>query len=232
MEKNINSTKNKRISKKEQAYEYLHANILNGTFGPGYRLVIDNIKKTLDLSSIPVREAIQQLEAENLIQVIPYSGAVVKMVDQKDYIEVQGMLAILDGAAAAMAVGHLTPEDFQKLEQLQKAMAAALDELQLEEFGELNAKFHKTIYNRCGNGYLIDTLSSVWQRMVQIRKSIYTFVPCRGKESIDEHAALIKMLKDCESAEKIEAFCRQHKLEMLDAVKKAIQNKKKKSNLL
>ncbi|SDF29872.1 GntR family transcriptional regulator [Sporomusa acidovorans] len=232
MEKNINNTKNKRISKKEQAYEYIRTNILNGTFGPGYRIVIDNIKKELALSSIPVREAIQQLEAENLIQVIPYSGAVVKMVDEKDYEENQTLLAILDGAATAMASEHLTQADFQRLEQLNSDMAVALDELQLEEFGELNAEFHKMIYHRCGNSYLINTLANVWQRMMQIRKSIYTLVPYRGKESIHEHAALIEMFKAHEPLEKIEKFSRKHKMEMLEAVKKVIQNKKKKNKIL
>ena len=231
MEENINETKNKRISKKEQAYEYIRTNILNGTFGSGYRIVIDNVTKELNLSSISVREAIQQLEAENLIEVVPYSGAVVKMVDAKDYEETQILLAILDGAATAMASEHLTQEDFQRLEQLNSAMVLALDELQLEEFGELNTEFHKMIYHRCGNGYLIDTLANVWQRMVQIRKSIYTLVPYRGKESIDEHATLIEMFKAHEPAEKIEKFSRKHKMEMLEAVRKVMQNKKRKNKI-
>ena len=228
MEEDIINTEKKRISKKGQAYEYIRTNILNGTFGPGYRIVIDNIKKELDLSSIPVREAIRQLEAENLIQVIPYSGAVVKMVNEKDYVETQTLLAVLDGAATSMASKHLTQEDFQKLEQLNSDMCVAIDELRLEEFGELNAEFHKTIYRRCDNTYLMDTLTNVWQRMVQIRKSIYTFVPYRGKESIHEHATLVEMLKAHESSEKIEKFSREHKMKMLEEVKKVIQNKKKK----
>ncbi|MEN6411847.1 MAG: GntR family transcriptional regulator [Veillonellales bacterium] len=229
MDKNINNTTKKRISKKEQAYGYIRTNILNGTFGPGYRIVIDNIKKELDLSSIPVREAIQQLEAENLIQVIPYSGAVVKMIEEKDYEENQTVLAILDGAATSMASDHLNQEDLQRLEQLNADMRVAIEELRLEEFGELNAEFHKMIYHRCGNTLLIDALANVWQRMVQIRKSIYTFVPYRGKESIEEHATLIAMIKAHESSEKIEAFSRKHKMEMLEAVKKAMQNKMRKN---
>ncbi|MGE1062171.1 GntR family transcriptional regulator [Megasphaera paucivorans] len=216
---------NARISKKKIAYEYIRVNIFDGTFGPGYRLVIDQIKKKLHLSSIPVREAIQQLEAENLVQIIPYSGAVVKLVDKSEYTEIQTMLAILDGAATAMASKNLKDEDIEQLEVINNLMVTAINELSLEEFGKLNMKFHKTIYGYCGNSHLKTILDQLWENLLRVRNSIYTFVPCRGTESIAEHKQIIKMLKKHEDPRKIELFCRKHKLEMLKAVQNVIENK-------
>ena len=98
-----NQLQQKQISKKTIAYDYIRKNILDGTFTPGYRLVIDKIKKELKISSIPVREAIQQLQAENLIDIVPYSGAVVKMIDEKGYEELQAISALLE----VMLIGRL-----------------------------------------------------------------------------------------------------------------------------
>lgn len=225
MESKVKGTKSKRISKKEIAYQYIRGNILNGNFSPGYRVVIDQIKRTLNLSSIPVREAIQQLEAEGLVQIIPYSGAVVRLVQEKDYIETQFLIAVLDGVATSLAVDYLSLEDLKRLEMLNEEMQVSIHDLDLERFGKLNAEFHQYIYSKCRNQYLIDILSDVWQRMIHIRQSIYTFVPSRARESITEHATLIDMLRHHDSTQAIEKFARQHKLEMLEAVKEALKNR-------
>ena len=132
MESKVKGTKSKRISKKEIAYQYIRGNILNGNFSPGYRVVIDQIKRTLNLSSIPVREAIQQLEAEGLVQIIPYSGAVVRLVQEKDYIETQFLIAVLDGVATSLAVDYLSLEDLKRLEMLNEEMQVSIHDLDLE----------------------------------------------------------------------------------------------------
>ena len=230
--KNIATKTKKRISKKDIAYEYIRTNIFNGNFGPGYRLIIDQIKKELNLSSIPVREAIQQLEAENIVQIIPYSGAVVKVIDKNEHAELQTLLAILDGAATAMAVEHLTEQDLKQLEEINKLMETALSEFRLEDVGHLNKAFHKSIYKKCGNTHLEEALTVAWDNMIRIRKSIYTFVPTRGMESISEHRKLLEMIRKHEKSDKIEKFCRQHKMKMIDAIKASIENKKQAKKLL
>ncbi|GAB6891676.1 hypothetical protein JCM14450A_26820 [Geobacillus stearothermophilus] len=67
----------KAKNKTQLAYEYILSRIENGVYGPGYRVVIGQIARELGLSSIPVREAIRQLEAEGLVEFKPYTGAVV-----------------------------------------------------------------------------------------------------------------------------------------------------------
>ncbi|EPR26850.1 GntR family transcriptional regulator, partial [Geobacillus sp. WSUCF1] len=49
----------KAKNKTQLAYEYILSRIENGVYGPGYRVVIDQIARELGLSSIPVREAIR-----------------------------------------------------------------------------------------------------------------------------------------------------------------------------
>ncbi|HMM22642.1 MAG TPA: GntR family transcriptional regulator [Selenomonadales bacterium] len=207
------------MMKTQQAYEFIRSRILDSTYRPGDRIVIDRVAAELNLSIIPVREAIRQLEADGFVQTIPYSGAVVQLMDDTDYEETQWVLALLDGGATSLAALAMTPQDIEELEALNKAMQQALDDLEFAQFGELNRKFHDTIYQRCGNTYLIDRLRLTWQRLAQVRKAVFSFVPRRAKESIAEHEELIQLFKAAAPPEKIEEFARQHKLKMLYAVK-------------
>lgn len=204
--------------KTQQAYDFILSRILQRTYRPGDRIVIDHVAADLNLSIIPVREAIRQLEADGFIQVIPYSGAIVQLMNDTDYEETQWVLSILDGGAAFLATGHLTPADIETLQNLNDAMKEALANFEFEEFGELNKQFHETIYQRCDNAYLIGRLRLTWQRLAQMRKAVFSFVPRRAKESIAEHEEMIRLLQASAPPEKIEEFARQHKLRMLHAV--------------
>ena len=55
-------------SKSEQAYAAVKARIVDGTYSPGYRLVLAKIAEDLGVSVVPVREAIRRLEAEGLVK--------------------------------------------------------------------------------------------------------------------------------------------------------------------
>ncbi|EIE0341399.1 GntR family transcriptional regulator, partial [Salmonella enterica] len=92
----------KPISKKEIVYNLLRSRILNGIYHPGHKVTIDDISRELSFSNSPIREAINQLVAEGLLRIIPYSGAVVQLVNEEEYIEIMYVLGILDGAATSL----------------------------------------------------------------------------------------------------------------------------------
>ena len=63
------------LDEQERVYRHVRERILSGTYGPGYRVVITHIARELDVSALPVREAIRRLEAEGLIVFRPNEGA-------------------------------------------------------------------------------------------------------------------------------------------------------------
>src|ERR1700676_4201914 len=73
-------------SKKELVSETLRQAILNGELLPGTRLVIDDLAKQLGVSPIPVREALQQLDADGYIVLEPYLGAKVAPIEAESVI--------------------------------------------------------------------------------------------------------------------------------------------------
>ncbi|KMY64400.1 GntR family transcriptional regulator [Geobacillus sp. FSL K6-0789] len=210
----------KAKNKTQLAYEYILSRIENGVYGPGYRVVIGQIARELGLSSIPVREAIRQLEAEGLVELKPYTGAVVSNINEKEYIETLSVLAVLEGYATALGSPHLTKEAIDRLEQVNERMERALEELELERFSELNYEFHSLIYAHCGNAYLEEQIKQIWQRMKRIRAYGFTFVPQRAKASIEEHREIIRLLREQAPPHEIEQYVRQHKINTAEAFKR------------
>lgn len=210
----------KAKNKTQLAYEYILSRIENGVYGPGCRVVIDQIARELGLSIIPVREAIRQLEAEGLVEFKPYTGAVVSNINEKEYIETLSVLAVLEGYATALGSAHLTKEAINELERLNERMERALEELELERFSELNYEFHSLIYAHCGNAYLEEQIKQIWQRMKRIRAYGFTFVPQRAKASIEEHREIIRLLREQAPPHEIEQYVRQHKINTAEAFKR------------
>ncbi|EBE7299407.1 GntR family transcriptional regulator, partial [Salmonella enterica] len=201
----------KPISKKEIVYNLLRSRILNGVYHPGHRVTIDDISRELSFSNSPIREAINQLVAEGLLRIIPYSGAVVQLVNEEEYIEIMYVLGVLDGAATSLTSNFITEKEIEQLEAINEDMKTSLDNFNLVKFSELNRQFHTFIYSKCGNQFLISSLDTIWQKISYGNNARFTFAQFRAKESISEHSKIIQMLKDKAPANKIEEFLREHK---------------------
>ncbi|HEY8414761.1 MAG TPA: GntR family transcriptional regulator [Thermaerobacter sp.] len=204
-------------SKQELAYRAIRQRILDGTYGPGYRLVIDALARELGISPVPVREAIRRLEAEGWVVYRAHAGAEVAPVDPQQWGHLMEVLAVLEGTATAAAAPRLTAADLEHLESINQAMAQALAELDVMAFGRLNRQFHFAIYAGCPNPYLIELLHQTWDRLDRIRSTIFRYVPNRGWESIEEHRQLLELIRAGAEPVAIEAFARQHKLRTVAA---------------
>lgn len=216
-----------KMNKKQRAYEYIQSQILNGSYSPGHRIVIDRIAQELGSSSIPVREAIYQLEAEGLVQMTPFSGAVVQQLTEVDYKETMIVLSVLEGAAASFAAEQMEESDILKLEQVNNSAKEALEDFDFNKANDLNLLFHRIIHEHCGNTYLIDRIKQTWQRVSQVKPAVgYALVPQRAKKSIQEHDDIIKLFREKAPADIIEKSIREHHQETLEAVLNYLKNLK------
>jgi DNA-binding GntR family transcriptional regulator len=220
---NQNLNQNTAMSKTQYAYEFLRSKILEGEYVPGQRIVIDQLAKELGTSTIPIREAIRNLESDGLIQYKPYSGAIVSGINETEYVEVLSVIAILEGYATRLSSRHITTQNLEELEQLNNQMDEALNNFEFETISQLNRKFHSIIFEKCGNSFLIDQIGQAQQRLDRVRRSIFTIVPQRARQSIEEHAAILKLIKENAPLHEIEDVVRQHRLNTLVA----FQNRKK-----
>lgn len=204
-------------NKKQFAYEVIRSRIIDGTYGPGHRIVIDQLAKELGLSAIPIREAIRQLEADGLIQYKPYSGAQVSPINETGYLETLSVLAVLEGYASALSSLHFPKERIPSLASINQEMEKCIDEFEFYKFGQLNRQFHAEIYQECDNHYLVENIKQTQERIDSMRSSGLFQVQHRAHQSVREHETIIQLLRDRAPFSEVEHFVREHKMNTVRA---------------
>ncbi len=205
------------LSKSQQAYQWIRQRIHDQEFTPGYRLVLGAIAGELDMSVVPVREAIRQLEAEGLVTFERNVGAHVSMVDDSHYRYSMQALSILEGTATALASRNLTESDIRAAREINERMIARLDDFEPRAFTALNQQFHSILYTPCTNPRMRELVEAEWARLGHLRASTFTFVPGRARESVAEHESLLQLIESGAPLGEIEMAARRHRSATLDA---------------
>lgn len=204
-------------SKSQRAYNWVKARITGKDFTPGYRLVLGTIARELDMSVVPVREAIRQLEAEGLVTFEHNIGARVSMVDDSAYRHSMQSLSILEGAATALAARSLTADDIRRARAVNERMTRSLDHFDPHAFTVLNQQFHAVLFERCDNPRLLELVHAEWGRLSHLRDSTFSFVPGRAAESVREHERILQLIEQAAPIDEIEHAARNHRSATLDA---------------
>jgi DNA-binding GntR family transcriptional regulator len=208
------------VSKQERVYSVIRERILDGQYGPGYRLVIDRIAEELAVSALPVREAVRRLEAEGLVVFRANAGAQVTPADPTLYEENMTVLALLEGYATARAVELAGDSLVEQLEAETDLMSQCIEHLDVLGFSRANQRFHAVFYAACDNPPLVDLLESTGRRLDAIRRTVFTHIPYRGTSSIADHREMIKLIRSHAPSPEIEAAARAHKLATVEAFRK------------
>ncbi len=199
------------VSKSQRAYEWVRERILRQEFTPGYRLVLSAIGKELDMSVVPVREAVRRLEAEGLVVFERNVGARVGMIDRAGYEEAMESLAVLESAAISRAAAHLDAATLRRAREVNEVMRGSLDHFDAHMFTALNQQFHALLYRACPNRHLVDLTETEWSRLGTLRDSTFAFIPDRAPESVREHDHILDLIEAGTAAEEIEHACRLHR---------------------
>ena len=145
-------------SRKETAYEDLRKRILTDGFGPG-AMIDDGLEaERLGMSRTPVREALLLLEAEGLVEMLPRRGVRVVPITRTDIREVLVLLTALEVAAVELiAAQHPTKQMLAPLIEATRAMNAALESGDPDEWQEADEAFHQGLMVLSGNRHLLET---------------------------------------------------------------------------
>lgn len=204
-------------SKSQRAYHWIRERIAEQEFTPGYRLVLGTIAGELDMSVVPVREAIRQLEAEGLVTFERNIGARVAMVDDSQYRYSMQALSILEGTATALAARALGVDDIRRAREINELMTESLDHFDPRSFTRLNQEFHAVLFERCVNPRMLELVQTEWARLGHLRDSTFSFVPGRAQESVREHEQILALIERGAQLTEIEHAARRHRSATLDA---------------
>ncbi|WP_173922294.1 GntR family transcriptional regulator [Agromyces sp. Marseille-P2726] len=205
-------------SKSELAYGFIRSRIDDGRYVPGYRLVLGQIARELDVSVVPVREAIRRLEAEGLVTYVRNVGAQVALVEEAEYQHTMQTLALVEGYATALSAPRLTSARIGRAREINERMRQTLDHFDPHRFTELNLEFHSVLFEECPNPHVLDLVHRGWNRLTVLRDSSFSFVPGRAHASVEEHDRLLQLIEQQAAPLDIELTARAHRTATLDAV--------------
>jgi len=205
-------------SKSRRAYRFVRERIDDGRYVPGFRLVLAQIAGELDMSVVPVREAIRLLEAEGLVTFERNVGAQVALIKETEYLHTMQTLALVEGAATALSAPTLMPDHLRRAREVNERMRALLDDFDPHRFTELNLEFHAVLFEECPNPHILDLVHRGWNRMRVLRDSSFSFVPGRAHESVAEHERILELIESGADPLDIELAARAHRTATLDAV--------------
>lgn len=204
-------------SKSELAYRVLHERIVAGTYPPGQRLVLDPIGRELDMSVVPVREAIRRLEAEGLVTFARNVGARVTEIDSSAYQHTMETLCFVEGAAILLAAPQIGTDRITAARDLNDQLRDQVEHLDPLRFTALNEQFHRTLTDCCPNPHLRELVDRSWTRLAHLRQSTFSYVPERTAASVEEHEQILQLLEEHADPRRIELTVRAHRLATPDA---------------
>jgi DNA-binding GntR family transcriptional regulator len=210
-------------TKEDYIYDILREAILNCDIGPGEKLIIDQLSEELEVSTIPIRAAIQRLGMEGLVVIKPHSPAQVSPITINMIQETFSLLASLEMIAyeqiAQQAEGLIVTE----LEELVQAMDEVMTEKDSQAWAAINIKFHRGIAEASQMPLLIEFTNRTldqWRRVSQ-----YYFkevAPKRMLVAQQEHQEIIRLLKS-KDVEGLKSLAQRHNLEASKAYRQLIE---------
>jgi DNA-binding GntR family transcriptional regulator len=193
---------------RQQVLEALRRAIVSGRLAPGQRLTERALIEMLGVSRTVIREALRQIEAEGLVEIIPNKGPVVRKLSATEAKDLYRIRAVLEGLAARLFAENADEEDVAELGDALESIKLAYRGTDGELALEAKSKFYEILYR----GGCSDTLGSMLA-MVQARiwrwRAVGLTHPNRAhkrlNESFDNLSQLVSAIraKDGAAAEQI-----------------------------
>jgi DNA-binding GntR family transcriptional regulator len=143
-------------------FDAIRQAIITGDLAQGEPLRQEDIARAFNVSRIPVREALQKLEQHGLIVSQRYKGAVVAGLSLEEATEIFEFRALLEPEVIRRAVPHMSPQVLQEAARCCAAFGNAEDPMQ---WGDLNRRFHTTLYAASGLAYHLEMLNKAMDRI-------------------------------------------------------------------
>ena len=200
----------------QKAYRYIHSELIGGKLLPGSRLSNRGVAKKVGVSFTPVREALNRLVSEGLLEYRHGSGVFVPVLDRQDILEIYELREILETAAASRVcekpVENLVAEMAESFER----MAAIYVGTNVDDGGLLgdqagawqaaDSAFHLSLLRAAGNRRLLETVGSLRTSLAATTGGLWQIPGIVGhrfaleprtqiKRTLDEHRRILDAIK-------------------------------------
>ncbi|KWF30475.1 GntR family transcriptional regulator [Burkholderia pseudomultivorans] len=181
------------MSAEEEAYRFLLAEIIEGRYAAGQRIVADAVADALSMSRMPVRAALRRLHDEGLVILRPNRGAIVRGLSVAEVQDIFDMRIALEGLAMRVAAPHCTDEHLRTLERLLEDMDACVGDTEL--WVERHSAFHHYLCEIGGRMRLYQQIRSLYTLIEGPMRLWIEQATFKRKRARDAHRELIDALR-------------------------------------
>jgi len=180
----------------EIVYNKIKNLIITCKFKGGERLLLNSLANRLGVSITPVREALKQLEREELVKQTPNKGAEVVNIFIEDVIEIYDIRSALESLAIRLLPGKIDKNFLEKLNLLYKKTENYLTKKDIIAYQEYNKKLHELIIFKTGNRRLIRMMNQIRDHMsIIIIKNLSLESLEKTREHAKEHIQILQALE-------------------------------------
>jgi DNA-binding GntR family transcriptional regulator len=152
-------------TKQQMAYEIIRSNILDGTYKPQEHLVVSKLIDEIGISTIPIREALKQLEAEGLVKSYQHKGVQVVLYSPEEFEHLYMIRALLEGLAGRLGTERITEAGIGQMKKILEKMELVLKKGNLGEkiqtLTPLNLEFHQILYQAANCQQLLKMITNL-----------------------------------------------------------------------
>jgi DNA-binding GntR family transcriptional regulator len=201
----------------EDVAERLRAQIFAHELAPGSWLDEQSLAQQFGISRTPMREAIKVLASEGLVTTKMNRGAYVTEVDRRDLEQIFTVLSLLEGQAAKETASKATEEQLNLLDDLHHRLEKAAADRDVEQFFEINVKFHELIQDIASNKWMNGVIADL-RKVLKLQRRDSLTRTGRLQNSLLEHREILQAIlkRDPTAAE---AAMRKHLARGLEAAK-------------
>ena len=181
--------KQETVNLKKYAYSEIKNKIVNCVFPPGTLLNEKELAGDLSISRTPIREALNHLNEEGLIRIMPKKGILVSNITIDDMSQIYQVRLELEPFVVRIAGPHLNSE---VLLDFRERFVAEVDQSDTMQQLETDTSFHRYLANNCGNKYLLQLVNKVLDENKRVVITASNTV--RIHHSHDEHIEIIDSL--------------------------------------
>ncbi len=143
--------------------------IISGSLRPGQELDEKTLAEEFDVSRTPVREALRQLAANDLVEWRPRQTAIVATITIPKMVEMFEVMAEMEGFCGRLAARRMTAAEQKELLKRHKDCLKHVNANDREAYHALNRPFHEAIYAGAHNEYLMNLATSLYDRLAPYR---------------------------------------------------------------
>lgn len=179
---------------REQSVAILREEIISGQLAPGQRLIEKELCDSLGVSRGSVREALRQLEAEQLIYTLPNRGPIVARLTPRDILDICQVRSALEAKAVKLFVVNAADTHIARLEAGLAEIDRAFTAGDLTLTVRAKSAFYQAFYEGSGNALISTVLRSLDARINLVRRLV--FVSGESSGGIVQFRALVDALKE------------------------------------